>query len=78
MHVELDNASNTKIPPRRSLSQAVLYDKYAEINRPQGTVYCSLDTFLLFLFKKQAVCCMQRILKIIDTIIYDPLIVLIR
>lgn len=54
MHVELDNASNTKIPPRRSLSQAVLYDKYSEINRPQDrsqdTVYYSLDTFLLFVY----------------------------
>ena len=38
MHVELDNASNTKIPPRRGLSQAVLYFKYSEINRPQDTV----------------------------------------
>ena len=77
MHVELDNASNTKIPPRRGLSQAVLYDKYSEINRPQDTVYYSLDTFLLFLFKKQAVCCLQRILKMINAIIYDPLIVLL-
>ena len=48
MHVELDNASNTKIPPRRSLSQAVLYYKYAQINRPQDTVYYSLDTFPSF------------------------------
>jgi len=44
MHVELDNASKTKIPPRRGLSQAVLYYKYAQINRPQDTVYYSLDT----------------------------------
>ena len=52
MYVELDNASNTKIPPRTGLSKAVLYDKYSEINRPQDAVYYSLDTFLLFLFKK--------------------------
>ena len=78
MHVELDNASNTKIPPRRSLSKAVLYGKYSEINRPQDTVHYSLDTFSLFVFKNQAACCLQRILKMIYAIIYDPLIVLLR
>ena len=54
MHIELDNASNIKIPPRRGLSQAVLYYKYSEINRPQDTVYYSLDTFPFFV---QKVCC---------------------
>ena len=71
MHVELDNASNIKIPPRRGLSQAVLYYKYSEINRPQDTVYYSLDTFP-FLFKKYAAYHGQRIFELINTVIYGP------